>query len=237
MKEPWVVAFEDVTKEFVLHTQGGVRIPVLHQFSMTLAAKECLALKGPSGAGKSTILRLLYGNYKACGGKILIRHKDTMVDVVRCEPHEILAIRDETLGYVSQFLRVIPRVPAMEVVMEPMLRRKMTREAATERAAALLTRLRIPERLWKLSPTTFSGGEQQRINIARGFAVTWPVMILDEPTASLDPVNRETVRTMIREVTAAGSAVIGIFHDTADREAVVTRTLGLTVPGEVEHAA
>ena len=133
------------------------------------------------------------------------------------------AIRRDTLGYVSQFLRVIPRVPALEIVAEPMIARGAPREAALTRAEALLTRLNLPARLHHLPPATFSGGEQQRVNLARGFAPDYAVMLLDEPTASLDAANREVVIALIAEAKARGAAIIGIFHDAEVRDRVDDR--------------
>ena len=220
-----MIHVENLAKNFVLHNQGSVAIPVLAGASFSVAAGECVALVGESGAGKSTVMRILYGNYLAQGGSVSIGG----VDITRAAPREILALRRETLGYVSQFLRVVPRVPTLEVVAEPLLALGRTEDEALARARDLLTRLRIPERLWALSPTTFSGGEQQRVNIARGFAHSYPALLLDEPTASLDATNRETVLSLIEEAKAGGTAIVGIFHDldarvrVADREIDVTR--------------
>jgi alpha-D-ribose 1-methylphosphonate 5-triphosphate synthase subunit PhnL len=220
-----MIHVENLAKNFVLHNQGSVAIPVLAGASFSVAAGECVALVGESGAGKSTVMRILYGNYLAQGGSVSIGG----VDITRAAPREILALRRETLGYVSQFLRVVPRVPTLEVVAEPLLALGRTEDEALARARDLLTRLRIPERLWSLSPTTFSGGEQQRVNIARGFAHSYPALLLDEPTASLDATNRETVLSLIEEAKAGGTAIVGIFHDldarvrVADREIDVTR--------------
>ena len=220
-----MIHVENLAKNFVLHNQGSVAIPVLAGASFSVAAGECVALVGESGAGKSTVMRILYCNYLAQGGSVSIGG----VDITRAAPREILALRRETLGYVSQFLRVVPRVPTLEVVAEPLLALGRTEDEALARARDLLTRLRIPERLWSLSPTTFSGGEQQRVNIARGFAHSYPALLLDEPTASLDATNRETVLSLIEEAKAGGAAIVGIFHDldarvrVADREIDVTR--------------
>ena len=220
-----MIHVENLAKNFVLHNQGSVAIPVLAGASFSVAAGECVALVGESGAGKSTVMRILYGNYLAQGGSVSIGG----VDITRAAPREILALRRETLGYVSQFLRVVPRVPTLEVVAEPLLALGRTEDEALARARDLLTRLRIPERLWSLSPTTFSGGEQQRVNIACGFAHSYPALLLDEPTASLDATNRETVLSLIEEAKAGGAAIVGIFHDldarvrVADREIDVTR--------------
>ncbi|OFM80295.1 MULTISPECIES: phosphonate C-P lyase system protein PhnL, partial [Pseudomonas] len=181
-----------------------------------------------SGAGKSTLLRTLYGNYLPAGGSIRLRHAGDWLELVGAEPREVLAVRRQTLGYVSQFLRVIPRVATLDVVMEPALARGWSRDSAELRARSLLARLNIPERLWQLAPGTFSGGEQQRVNIARGFMVEWPILLLDEPTASLDEANRQVVLELIGEAKAAGAALIGIFHDRAAREAVASRYLDMS---------
>lgn len=214
-----MIEVENLAKSFTLHNQGSAVIPVLEGARFHVAPGECVALTGESGAGKSTVMRILYGNYLAQGGRVTIGG----VDLTRAEPREILALRRRTLGYVSQFLRVVPRVPTLEVVAEPLLVLGVEDAVAFDRARTLLTRLRIPERLWALSPTTFSGGEQQRVNIARGFAHGYPALLLDEPTASLDATNRETVLTLIEEAKDAGAAIVGIFHDVAARGRVADR--------------
>ena len=187
----WMVRVERLTKEFTLHQQKRTRLRVLQDFELILNAGELVALRGPSGTGKSTLLKLLYGNYRAECGAILVRHADTVVNMVNAEPRQVLDVRKYTMGYVSQFLRVIPRVPAMKIVMDPLRVLGASEDTARNKAAQILTRLRIPESLWGLSPTTFSGGEQQRVNLARSFVAAPPIMLLDEPTASLDPANCE----------------------------------------------
>lgn len=214
----------DVSKTFTLHNQGSAVIEVISNVSFAVAPGECVALTGASGAGKSTLMRMIYGNYLTASGKIMVGD----VDVATAAPREIIALRRRTLGYVSQFLRVVPRVSTLDVVAEPLLATGTPRGEALEQAQALLARLNIPERLWALSPTTFSGGEQQRVNIARGFAFPYPAMLLDEPTASLDPTNRATVLAMITEAKARGAAIIGIFHDHAARDEICDRQLDVT---------
>ena len=186
---------------------------------------ECLALAGPSGAGKSTLMRSLHGNYGIDGGRILVRHGGAMVDLAAAAPRTVLEIRRHTLGYVSQFLRTLPRVPALDVVAEAAVARGMSPDAAREAARAMLLRLNIPARLHALPSATFSGGEQQRVNLARGFVAQHPVLLLDEPTASLDTANAAVVVGMIREAKARGAAIVGIFHDAAVRAAVADATL------------
>ncbi|MDY6830967.1 MAG: phosphonate C-P lyase system protein PhnL [Thermodesulfobacteriota bacterium] len=227
----WRVCIQGLEKSFYLYEQDA-RIPVLKGFCMELYPGECVALHGPSGAGKSTLLNLLYGNYKTGSGSILVRHNGRTVDIAAADPCTVMSVRKTTIGYVSQFLRVIPRVPALEVVMEPLLLRGAPEATAREKAAAMLLRLQISKRLWGLSPATFSGGEKQRINIARGFAARFPVMILDEPTASLDPDNQEIVREIIREALRDNVAVVGIFHNPAEREAVATRSITMKPTGD-----
>ena len=219
-----MIRVENLSKSFTLHNQGGAVITVMRDAELTVAPGECVALTGMSGAGKSTLMRMIYGNYLAASGSILVGG----LDVARAEPREILRLRRETLGYVSQFLRVVPRVPTLEVVAEPLLAVGTGREAALDRARDLLARLRIPQTLWPLSPTTFSGGEQQRVNIARGFAHAYPAMLLDEPTASLDPSNRETVLDLIEEAKARGAAIVGIFHDAEARARVADREIDVS---------
>jgi len=214
---------EGLGKSFTLHLQGGVTIPVLENVEMTVSAGECVALAGPSGAGKSTQMRCLYGNYGAEHGRILLRHQGREVDLTTADARLMREVRRDTLGYVSQFLRVIPRVATRDIVAEPLMLRGTPREAALARATELLCRLNLPDALHGLPPATFSGGEQQRVNLARGFAAGHPVLLLDEPTASLDAANAEVVIELIQEAKAAGSALVGIFHDLHVRDRIADR--------------
>ncbi len=216
-----------VQKSFTLHNQGGASFDVLEDANLQVTAGECVVLHGQSGAGKSTFLKALYANYSVNGGEICLRDGDSMVDITQALPRRIIALRRQTVGYVSQFLRVIPRVPTLEVVMQPLLDLGVEREVCEAKAKQLLTRLNVPERLWNLSPCTFSGGEQQRVNIARGFIVDYPIMLLDEPTASLDANNRKVVVELINEAKQRGSAIVGIFHDEDVREAVANRLVDI----------
>ena len=219
-----MIRVSGLSKDFTLHTQGGTVIPVMRGAALTVAPGECVGLTGASGAGKSTLMRMIWGNYLAGAGSIRVAG----IEVVGADPRAIVGLRRATLGYVSQFLRVVPRVPTLEVVAEPLLALNHPEDAARERAAELLARLNIPQRLWGLSPTTFSGGEQQRVNIARGFAHAWPVLLLDEPTASLDAANRAVVLGLIEEAKRRGTAILGIFHDEAARARVCDRLVDVT---------
>jgi alpha-D-ribose 1-methylphosphonate 5-triphosphate synthase subunit PhnL len=216
-----VLAVSGVDKNFTMHLQGGQHLPVLHELAFEVYAGECVALGGPSGAGKSSILKMVYGNYAVNRGTIVVRSAgrkqgaDGTVDVATAEPRAVLTARRDIMGYVSQFLHCVPRVGARHIVAEPLLERGVPAAEANERATELLTRLNIPQRL--------SGGEQQRVNIARGFITDLPLLLLDEPTASLDARNRDVVTELIHAKRANGTAILGIFHDVEVREAVADR--------------
>lgn len=220
-----VLLVEKVEKKFTPHLQGGASITVFDDANLAVEKGECVALTGASGIGKSTLLKLIYGSYRALGGRVLIEHRGQGIDMVDATPRQILSVRRQTLGYVSQFLRCLPRVPAKEVVAEPLIALGVARETARLEVADLLGRLHIPKRLHDLSPVTFSGGEQQRVNIARGFVHHYPILLLDEPTASLDAENRDTVVEMIHEAKHRGTGIVGIFHDADVRAAVTDREI------------
>ena len=222
-----LLTIRGVEKTFVLHVQGGARLSVLRGVSLAVGAGECVVLADPSGSGKSTLLRSVYGNYKPQRGEILVRHGAETVDLVGAAPRQVLDVRRRTVGYVSQFLRVIPRIPTEDVVAEPLRNQGMAAEDARRQARAILERLRVPERLWRLSPVTFSGGEQQRVNVARVFVATYPVLLLDEPTASLDAESRAAVVELIQEARGRGAATLAIAHDPAVRAAIATRIVTL----------
>ena len=218
-----VLVLDDVGKSFVLHLRGGARLPVVSRVGFEVQAGECVVLGGPSGAGKSSLLKMIYGNYRVETGRIRIRDGDDVVDVAQADPRRVMALRRSAMAYVSQFLRVIPRVATLDIVAEPMLGDGLSPESARRRAGEFLSRLNLPERLWSLPPATFSGGEQARVNIARGFAPARPILLLDEPTASLDAANRDVVAELVAEKKAAGTAILAIFHDESMRERVADR--------------
>ena len=227
-----VLRLTNVSKQFTLHHQG-MTLPVLQNVNFEVAAGECVVLDGTSGMGKSTLLKLIYANYRVSAGSIQYAQTGhAPLELTTATPRRLIDIRRHHIGYVSQFLRVIPRISTLDLVAEPLLAElghdEHALKLARERAGVWLTRLRIPERLWSLAPATFSGGEQQRVNIARSMIKPRSLLLLDEPTASLDALNTQTVVTLIHEAIAAGAAAVGIFHDQAVGNQLATRRIDMT---------
>lgn len=219
----------DVAKSFVMHLRGGIEIPVVSNVSFSLNSGECAVLGGPSGIGKSSILKMIYGNYGVDRGQIIVVGEDgSLTDIAAAPARSVHALRSSMIGYVSQFLRVVPRVSARDVVAEPLIAQGADRDMATARAEELLEQLNVPKTLWDLPPATFSGGEQQRVNIARGFITHHPILLLDEPTASLDAENRRVVVDLIKAKKEDGVAMLGIFHDQDVREVVADRIVDVS---------
>ena len=223
-----MIDIADAQKTFTMHLQGGLELPVVRGVTFHVNPGECVVLSGPSGAGKSSILKMIFGNYRCDGGRISIRHRGALIDLATAEPRQVLKVRRDTIGYVSQFLRAVPRVATIDVVAEPLIAGGVERREAHGCAGHLLHRLNIPERLWQLPPATFSGGEQQRVNIARGFIPGLPILLLDEPTASLDAANRAVVVELIAEKKRQGVAMVAIVHDDEIRHLIADRIIDVT---------
>ena len=219
-----MIELNKITKKFTLHNQGKTKISVFKNLNLKINPGEIVALTGPSGVGKSSILKMIYGNYVFQSGEIKINN----YKIDYKYPRNIIELRKNTIGYVSQFLRVIPRVPTIEIVMEPLLEINFDQEEVRERAEKILLDLNIDKNLWNLSPLTFSGGEQQRVNVARGLIRNYPCLLLDEPTASLDNVNKDIVLNLINEKKDKGSSIIGIFHDESSRKYLNAREIDIT---------
>jgi alpha-D-ribose 1-methylphosphonate 5-triphosphate synthase subunit PhnL len=225
------VRVEGLVKRFTLHLSGPTRLEALAGVSLEVDPGSCLGLSGPSGSGKSTLLRCLYGNYRITAGEARVTHQGLTTRLSSASARQIIELRRNVVGHVNQFLRVIPRVPAIEVVEATLAADGRDGPAARRAAGDILARLNVPERLWSLPPATFSGGERQRVNLARVLVKRWPVLLLDEPTASLDAANRDVVAELILEARQAGSAVIGVFHDLGFLARVADRTMSLAPPG------
>ena len=240
-ESPPRLAVRGLAKHFTLHLRGGARLQVLDDTSLDVHAGECIALVGASGRGKSTLMKCLFGSYGADAGALRFDSSTGPVDIATASPQRMLALRRRDIAYVSQFLRAVPRVPALDVVAQRLVdaepapasddlddaRHAARMDAARDAARALLERLNLPPTLWDLPPATFSGGEQQRVNVARGFVQPARLLLLDEPTASLDAANRRVVVELIAEAKALGAAVVGIFHDEEVRDAVADRCVEL----------
>jgi alpha-D-ribose 1-methylphosphonate 5-triphosphate synthase subunit PhnL len=209
-----LLTVSDLQKEFVLHVLGGKRVVALRGLSFVVERGAFVGILGPSGGGKSTLLKCLYRTYLASHGTITYERADgATIDLATADDEEIIALRGNEIGYVSQFLRPTPRVTAVDLVARPLIGRGTDREEARDRAAALLRRLALPDDLLDGYPVLFSGGEQQRVNIARALIAPPRLLLLDEPTSALDAANQETVLTLLRETHAAGTTILGTFHD------------------------
>ncbi len=210
-----MLTIENLAKTFVIHILDRKRIEAFHEVPFCVKKGQFVGISGHSGSGKSSVLKCIYRTYLPTSGAIRYRSRDGEADLARLPEQEVIALRIQEIGYVSQFLRVIPRVPALDVVAEPLYALGTSRQEGREKARHLLTRLNIPDRLHDAYPNTFSGGEQQRINIAR--AVIWKpsLLLLDEPTASLDKDSEVRVIEILRELKREGTSMVGIFHDPA----------------------
>lgn len=222
MEKQTLIEISNLEKHFILHNADGINIPVFKELSLSVKAGECVVLAGVSGVGKSTLMRSIYGNYMPTGGSVHVCHEGEMVDIMSAPHFQVLEVRRRTLGYVSQFLRVIPRISTLDLVIQPLVDNGVDVQEAKDRACEILDLLQLPKAHWDLPPATFSGGEQQRVNIARSFVMNYPVMLLDEPTASLDAPNRKRVIHLIEKALDRGAALIGIFHDEDVRNVVAT---------------
>jgi alpha-D-ribose 1-methylphosphonate 5-triphosphate synthase subunit PhnL len=207
-----VLSVEGLAKAFFLHEQRAT-IPSCSGVSLTCWAGKLTAIVGPTGSGKSSVLKCIYRTYLPSAGQILFREPDGKVtDLVRADEHEVLRLRRRGIGFVTQFLNCLPRRSALDVVAEPLVAQGVQRTAARRSAGEMLARLAVPERLWGVAPATFSGGEKQRVNLARGLISRPRLLLLDEPTASLDPGTSDLAARLIEGIKAEGIAMIAIFH-------------------------
>ncbi|MDR2216467.1 MAG: phosphonate C-P lyase system protein PhnL [Nevskiaceae bacterium] len=225
-----ILKVENFAKHFRLHEQNKF-IPSSHDVNLTVYAGELTALIGPTGAGKSSVLKGIYRTYLPSAGRILYRHAlDHEIDLVHASDHQILELRRCDIGFVTQFLHCLPRQATLDVVAHPLVTLGIAREEARRRAAELLSAMNLPERLWSVSPATFSGGERQRVNLARGLIARPRLLLLDEPTASLDPATSEIVIGLIEDLKAQGTAMLAIFHHPELTRRLADRVVELSPP-------
>lgn len=230
-----LIEIRGLEKQFLLHILNGKRIAALHSIDCTIEEGEILGLTGKSGSGKSTLMKCLYRTYLPTAGQILYRSALLgTLDLATANEHDIIALRRSEMTYCSQFLQVIPRVAALEIVADPLIRRGAAREAALDKAREAFSRLGLPEDLWDAFPATFSGGEQQRVNIARAVIAQPRFLLLDEPTASLDAKTKDAVIDMILDLRTTGCSIALISHDAHTMDRLATRRLHL-VEGRIEE--
>ena len=207
-----VLNVEGLSKHFILHEQKKI-IPSASNVNIKVYQNKLTALVGPTGAGKSSILKSIYRSYLPSSGHTYYYHADgTCIDLAQAEEHHIIALRQNDIGFVTQFLHALPRQSCEDIVAFPLLKKGLDLQSARREAHALFERLKLPQRLWSISPATFSGGEKQRVNLARGLINKPRLLLLDEPTASLDPVTRECVVEILKTFKAEGIAMLAIFH-------------------------
>lgn len=220
-----VLSVEGLSKTFEMHVLDGQQVVGLDDVSFDVREGEFLAVVGKSGSGKSSLLKCLYRTYTPTAGRIAYcpAAQDDAVDLASCDDRTLLALRGSAIGYTSQFLDEIPRVPALDVVARPLREQGVPVDRARERARTLLQRLRLPEELWRAYPATFSGGERQRVNLAQALAPDPDVLLLDEPTSALDPDTRDAAIDLLREYVADDTTIVGVFHNTAVIDAVADR--------------
>jgi alpha-D-ribose 1-methylphosphonate 5-triphosphate synthase subunit PhnL len=215
-------------KTFTLHLLGGRRLVALTDVSLTVRPGELVAVLGPSGSGKSTLLKCLARTYLPSAGTAWYDSARLgRVDLVSAPDPAIVHLRRTEIAVVTQFLRAVPRTPADLVVAEPLLHLGVDRATARDRARELMARLRLPADLHDAHPATFSGGERQRVNLARALVDTPRLLLLDEPTSALDAGTRRAAAELIAERVAGGAAAIGVFHDLATVEEIATRAVVL----------
>lgn len=231
-----ILDVQGLAKQFRLHAQNE-QVPSCSGVNMTAFNGQLAALTGPTGAGKSSVLKCIYRTYLPSEGRIHFRKADgEIVDLARISEQDMLQLRRSELGFVTQFLHCVPRRPAEDVVAEPLALRGMAHSDALAQARELLMRLNVPERLWRLPPATFSGGEKQRVNLARGLIAKPRLLLLDEPTASLDKHTTAQVVELLKEFKQAGVAMIAIFHDPELVTSLADTEYRLTPPQSLTHS-
>jgi alpha-D-ribose 1-methylphosphonate 5-triphosphate synthase subunit PhnL len=222
-----VLSVDGLSKPFDMHVLGDTLVVGLDDVSFDVREGEFLAVVGESGSGKSSLLKCLYRTYDPSSGAVVYHGPDGDVDLASCSDRAVMDLRGDAIGYTSQFLDEIPRVPAIDVVARPLVEQDVNRADARATARDLLSALSVPEELWQAYPATFSGGERQRVNLAQALAPKPDLLLLDEPTSALDPETRQAAIDLLSSYLGAETTVVGVFHDTQVVDAVADRVLVL----------
>ena len=229
-----ILEVKDLSKVFNLHILNNKRIEALTKINFTMKEGEIIGLTGKSGSGKSSLMKCIYRTYLASSGEIIYKSADGPIDLVKADDHRVIELRKSEITYCSQFLSVIPRVSAVDVVCENLFRLEKDKQSARDKAKEMLQVLGLPTELWDAFPVTFSGGEQQRINVARAIIASPRFLLIDEPTASLDQRTKDVVIDLILELKKNGTSVLCISHDEYTLERLVDRRLALRL-GQIEQ--
>jgi len=224
------------TKYFHIHHLNR-EIPVFEDLSFVLNEGQFLIVRGPNGIGKSTLLRCLFRSYLPTAGEALYHSNYGVIDLARAADIDMLTLRAEEIGFVTQFLRPRPRVSALGLVAEPLLDAGYLPAEATEQAEVMLENFGLKRDLWDAYPTTFSGGEQQKVNLARALVAPRRLLLLDEPTASLDIETRESLSNRLGELKAQGVAMLGVFHHPQDVEEHIDEEVYLSITHTTANGA
>jgi len=223
-----ILSITNLTKNFYLHNPG-LEIKSCQNISLTLNQGEFIGIVGASGAGKSTILKCINRSYlPMCGDIFYDSEAFGRINLAAASEREILYLRRYEIGYVSQFLNVMPRTTAKEHVMNALLDMGIDAERAEKEAKDMFVYFRLPENLWDIYPATFSGGERLRLNLAHSMIKRPRLLMLDEPTASLDNKTKTLVRDMLQKLKAKDTSMIGIFHDIEFMEGVCDKVFNVS---------
>ncbi|AVF05936.1 phosphonate metabolism protein PhnL [Devosia sp. I507] len=203
---------------------------MLHAFediSFDLYQGEFLLLRGHNGAGKSTLLRTIWRSYLPVAGQVLYASSHGEIDLANAADVDIALLRREEIGFVTQFLNARPRVAAQDIVAEPLRLAGATQAEALDQARHWLDQFGVRPELWRAYPSTFSGGEQQKVNLARALILPQKLLLLDEPTASLDVGARAALVRRLADLKSQGVAIIGVFHHPGDVAELIDREINL----------
>jgi alpha-D-ribose 1-methylphosphonate 5-triphosphate synthase subunit PhnL len=223
-----ILRIDNLSKDFYLHNPG-LEIKSCHAINLTLNKGEFIGIVGLSGAGKSTILKCINRSFLPTQGAIWYESEAFgRINLAAATEREILHLRRTEIGYVSQFLNVMPRTTAKEHVMNALIDMGADTGSAEADAKEMLSYFKLPDSLWDIYPTTLSGGERLRLNLAHAMVKKPRLLMLDEPTASLDSKTKILVRDMLQKLKGMETSMIGIFHDIEFMEGVCDKVFNIS---------